>query len=113
LTRSKKENSIVSVTTNGTALANKEVQRICSFYDISLLVSLDGPSKIHDRYRRNIVGRGTFELIKDGLKTLAENYPDYYRKQVSFSITLAPPLNLANIRSFFASEPLFTIFALF
>jgi uncharacterized protein len=40
-------------------------------------ISLDGPKEIHDRYRRDRKGKGTFDQVMRGLKLLQEHKVEY------------------------------------
>ena len=61
-----------SLQTNGTLLTDEW----CKFLkrnDFIVGISLDGPEEIHDRYRRDRKGGGTFGRVMHGLKLLKEN----------------------------------------
>jgi uncharacterized protein len=94
-----------SMTTNGTLL----IPEICKYIrekDFNLMVSLDGPQEVHDRYRVYANGRGTFEKIMKNLRYLKSLDENYYREKVIFSIVSAPPHRLEETRRFFSSDPL-------
>ena len=40
-------------------------------------ISIDGPQEIHDRYRRDRAGKGTFEMVMRGLRLLQKHKVDY------------------------------------
>lgn len=68
-----------SITTNGTLL-NPEIVKFLNDHNFKTMISLDGPEKIHDRYR--VFGnskRGTFNIIKNNIKFIKTNYPEYYK----------------------------------
>ena len=57
--------------TNGTLLTDEW----CAFlkkHNFMVGISLDGPKEIHDRYRRDRKGAGSFDQVMHGLKLLAE-----------------------------------------
>lgn len=64
----------ISLQSNG-LLITREVLDICSMYRTSVAVSIDGPKEIHDKYRLDHRGRGTFERVMQGITTL-ESHPD-------------------------------------
>ncbi|MCU0598202.1 MAG: anaerobic sulfatase maturase [Desulfobacterales bacterium] len=65
-----------SIQTNGTLLTDEW----CSFlkkHHFMVGLSLDGPREIHDRYRRDRKGSGTFDQVMRGLKLLQKHKIDY------------------------------------
>lgn len=65
-----------SIQTNGTLLTD----RWCAFLrenNFTVGLSLDGPREIHDRYRRDREGRGTFDAVMRGLKFLKKHGVEY------------------------------------
>ena len=62
--------------TNGTLLTGEW----CAFlkeHNFMVGLSLDGPQDIHDRYRRDRAGKGTFDRVMRGLRLLQEYQADY------------------------------------
>lgn len=90
----------ISITTNGVKLT-PEMWEYFHDKNISLLVSVDGPPEIHDRYRAFPNGGGSFEKVARNLEWGLKNYPEYYRRNVSFSITLVPPYKFKERSKFF------------
>ena len=65
-----------SLQTNGTLLTDEW----CHFlkqHNFMVGISLDGPRDIHDRYRRDRQGNGTFDLVIRGLRLLQKHNVDY------------------------------------
>jgi len=65
-----------SFQTNGTLLNNEW----CDFlkrHNFMVGISLDGPKEIHDRYRRDPQGRGTFDRVMQGLRLLQKHKVEY------------------------------------
>jgi len=89
-----------SITTNGTLL-HGEILDFLIKNKIGLVISLDGPKDIHDRYRTFPDGRGTFERIFQNLKVIKNREINYYRNYVIYNVTLVPPYNLFKIYEFF------------
>ncbi len=96
----KGKNYHISITTNGIKLTPAMWEY---FHDknISLLISVDGPPEVHDRYRVFPNGGGSFWKIAQNLEWGQEKYPEYYERNVSFSITLVPPYKLKERSKFF------------
>ena len=93
-----------SMTTNGTLLCEK----VCRFLveeGVQVTISLDGPPPVHDRYRVDSKGCGTFRSVWEGIQNLYETDRDYFHKNVSFNVVLAPPIELIQIHEFMADHP--------
>jgi uncharacterized protein len=62
--------------TNGTLLTDEW----CAFlkrHNFMVGISLDGPKEVHDRYRRDRSGKGTFDRAMRGLRLLQKHKVDY------------------------------------
>jgi uncharacterized protein len=65
-----------SLQTNGTLLTDKW----CFFlkkHNFMVGISMDGPREIHDRYRRDRAGNGTFDKVMQGLRLLQKHKVEY------------------------------------
>lgn len=91
------------VTTNGICLKEDFVSFIVE-HDFLLIVSLDGPKNIHDRYRKKVNGENTYDIIINNLKVLKKKYPKYFEKNVSFNAVVAPPYYFDVITDFFSGS---------
>lgn len=99
-----KTNYRFSMTTNGTLL-NKEIISFLVDHDFSMLVSLDGPEYVNDRYRSYKNGGGTFQRILKNLQDIKQSYSEYYSQRVGISCVIAPPYNtLDDILDFFSKD---------
>jgi len=96
----KNEKCRFNITTNGTLL-NKEI--IDFFYNknMTVLISLDGPEEIHNRYRVFPNGNGTFFKIIKNLKDLKNRDERYFQDKISLNVVLAPPYRFDLINDFF------------
>jgi uncharacterized protein len=65
-----------SLQTNGTLL-DAEWCQFLKKHNFMVGISLDGPKDVHDRYRRDRKGKGTFDQVMRGLKLLQEHQIDY------------------------------------
>ena len=57
------------VVTNGT-LIDHDVAAFFLEHGFSVIVSLDGPQEIHDRYRINAQGKGSYARVIEGIRWL-------------------------------------------
>jgi len=65
-----------SLQTNGTLLTDEW----CAFlkkHNFMVGISIDGPREIHDRYRRDKKGDGTFDVVMSGLRLLQKHRVEY------------------------------------
>lgn len=91
------------ITTNAT-LITPEIAEYLTAQDFSVLVSIDGPEDVHDRYRKNRNGKGSFKHTLAGLKLLEEKHRLIKKGFIAVSIVYTPPFSqakLERINSFF------------
>jgi uncharacterized protein len=89
-----------SLQTNGTLL-NDEWCVFLKKNDFMVGISLDGPQDIHDAYRRNRQGKGTFTEVMRGLKLLQKHGVDY---NVLASVARDTARHPSEVYSFLKSE---------
>lgn len=58
--------------TNGTRISDA-LARFLSEYEFSAGISIDGPPRLHDRRRRYVSGRGSFDDVARGIQTLRDH----------------------------------------
>jgi uncharacterized protein len=93
-----------NLTTNA-SLFTKDILDFFIENDFFLMVSLDGPEQINDRYRRFKNGKGTFKRIMKTLKFIKEYNREYYSSRVSISSVLSPPFDkIDEIFDFFSND---------
>lgn len=98
------KNVIFGMTTNGSLLTFDKFDFIVK-NNFNLLVSLDGPKRIHDRNRKYPNQSGTYETIMSNLKKLRTYSSDYY-KEIGFLATVPDPIELKVINEFFKNNEL-------
>jgi uncharacterized protein len=89
-----------SLQTNGTLL-DDEWCRFLKQHDFMVGISLDGPREIHDRYRRDRAGNGTFESVLRGLRLLRNHGVQFNVMASVARETAARPLD---VHRFFKDE---------
>ena len=93
------------MTTNGTLLTDENC-RLLIDNDFGIMISVDGPKSIHDRYRLNVSEKGTYDRIATNLARLQRLDPVYYENNVRFSIVMPPPYDFRAIEEFINYSPL-------
>lgn len=93
--RLKKKNLSFSITTNAT-LITSHITKFFSDEAFGVHVSIDGPQDIHDEYRKDIKGLGSFQRTILGLKDLYDAYSDK-NYLISLSMVYAPPYSMEKI----------------
>ena len=94
---------LFTVTTNGTLLSDEVISTLIEC-DMSLLVSLDGPAKCHDKNRISREDQGTWNTVVANLKRLKRSDPSYYRRKVGFSGIVAPNVNPHDVYLFYRTN---------
>jgi uncharacterized protein len=62
-----------SLTTNATLLT-EEIMAYFDAHHFGISVSIDGPRTVHDRSRRTVGGKGTYDLVSRKVRVLLERY---------------------------------------
>lgn len=89
-----------SLQTNGTLL-DDEWCRFLKKQNFMVGISLDGPKEIHDRYRRDRKGAGTFDKVMQGLRLLQKHKVEY---NVLASVARETALKPLDVYRFFKKE---------
>ena len=84
------------ITTNA-VLMTPEIAEYLMAQDFSVLVSIDGPEDIHDRFRKDRRGRGSFKDTLAGLKLLVEKRRALKKGFIAVSVVYAPPFSQAKL----------------
>jgi uncharacterized protein len=92
-----------NITTNGTIL-DKEIIDFFVENDFKILISLDGPQKIQNRYRISRDGKGSFHRVMENLAFLKQYNSDFFFRNISIYSVLAPPFEFDEIISFFSND---------
>lgn len=95
-----------SLTTNGTLLT-KDVIEYFVKNNISILISLDGPKEINDRYRVFNNGKGTFDRVIKNISQIRKYSREYFSNKVSFNSIICPPYQFDSVIDFFYRKELF------
>jgi uncharacterized protein len=91
-----------NITTNGTIL-NEEIINFLARYDVSLMVSLDGPKEVHDLNRCYGSGRGSFDDVIKNIEFAKKIAPDYVSKKIMFSSVFTEEINFCSVSKFFTN----------
>jgi len=83
------------MTTNGT-LMTPSIARFFSKEGVGIVVSIDGPKDIHDEYRKDRSGHGSFQRSLAALRMLVDAYGGNTSK-LSLSMVYSPPYSHARI----------------
>ncbi|MGX2973979.1 radical SAM protein [Ursidibacter arcticus] len=104
--KTKSENIQFSINTNAYSLTNNQINFLIN-ENVLLQISIDGSKTRHDKYRVNIKGDGTFDKIKNNLKKIYDKSIEYYKNNIVFIATLAPPYQLIELYNLYNSDSLF------
>lgn len=79
---------VYSLSTNGVALTEKVIDWICSFPKFLVNITIDGNKVMHDRNRKTVNGRGSYDTIIKNLTLFKKKYPIKYDNNVRFLATV-------------------------
>lgn len=87
-----------SFTTNGVLMTKIMAEELARIEKINILFSIDGPKEIHDLYRRNAEGKGSFEEALRGLRYVVEAFGEKAKDTVYISMVYAPPYSTEKLQ---------------
>ena len=93
-----------SVTTNASMLKDDAILLYLIDRDFHLNLSFDGLN--HDLYRKNIVGEKTASVVLDVIERIADISRNNLLKNVTLSMTLAPPYSMLENAAYIMNHPL-------
>lgn len=96
----------LSLNTNAYNLTNTLIETFVR-NDVELHISIDGPKEVHNKYRVNIQGKGTFDRVMENLLKIKSADGEYFSRKVSFIATMAPPYRIDLLKSLFESSDSF------
>lgn len=99
------EKPLLSVTTNAICLEDDNVLDFLVDNNFLMNISFDGP--VQDIVRVDMEGRGTFKRLMNIIEKISKKYPDFYRENIGFNVTVTPASDLPATVKFFHTDPLF------
>lgn len=84
-----------TITTNAT-LVTPSIAKYLRDEEFGVLVSIDGPQDVHDDYRKDLYGVGSFERTLTGLRTLYDVFGQD-KSRLSISMVYGPPYSRERI----------------
>jgi uncharacterized protein len=89
----------ISIQTNGILITN-ELLDICSKFQASVAVSIDGPKNVHDQWRVSHTGAGTFDDVVKGYEIL-KNHADHHFLNAGLLAVIDPFSDPKEVYAFF------------
>lgn len=80
-----------AITTNLVLMTKEIAEYIASIDDFVVTCSLDGPKEIQNEYRKFPDGTGSFDVVMQGLKNIADALGDKISSRLTFSMVVNPP----------------------
>jgi uncharacterized protein len=93
-----------SITTNATLL-DKKIAEFLKDSNFNVLVSLDGPQSMHDRYRVYPDGVGSYCNTTRGLRTLLDVFPQEAHGKIGLSMVVPSSDWFATLEELWETEP--------
>ena len=95
---------VFSLTTNAIALKQEHLDFFIK-HDFNILISLDGPSEIHNKFRRfKETGKPTFSAVENAVKMINEQAPRYFQNRVKFNPVIVNYSDLPIVLDYFYNE---------
>lgn len=95
-------------TTNLTLLTKEMIDYFKTVKDIDIVCSIDGPKELHDMFRKDGKGKGTFEKVIHNFKLLLDQfYCMQEQRTLSINCVMTPPYKkskLFQVKDFFYRE---------
>ncbi|URZ01769.1 radical SAM protein [Clostridium felsineum] len=88
---------VFSMTSNLTLMTPEIAAYLSSVEKLTILCSIDGPEEIHDSYRKDINGDGTFKRAIRGLKYLIDAFGEKASKAISINMVFTPPYSIEKV----------------
>jgi len=88
-----------SFTTNAVLMTKEIAEELAQYENFSILVSIDGPREVHDLYRVDVSGKGTFDRTLRGLRYLVEAFGERAEKCIILSMVYGPPYSFEKLES--------------
>lgn len=77
-----------SLSTNGLALTENVIDWICSYPKFVVNVTIDGDKIMHDKHRKTLSGKGSYDIILKNLELFKTKYPNEYNSRIRFLSTV-------------------------
>lgn len=77
-----------SLSTNGLALTESNIDWICGHENFLVNITIDGDQAMHDAHRKTVGGTGSFNIIINNLRKFREKYPEQYVRRINFLSTV-------------------------
>lgn len=84
------------ISTNG-VLFSEEIIEWCVAHQIKLFISIDGTQSYHDKCRRDINGKSSYDKVYQAIKYLYTNYQQYFMSHIEFMMTLSDLMDIKQI----------------
>lgn len=88
-----------AITTNATLLTEDVLDYLVENKFI-LTISMDGPREVHDKNRRFLDGKGSFDIVMDNLHLFYQKYPNEI-KNITISMVISPETSYAAVARLF------------
>lgn len=88
-----------SISSNGLLLNEQIFQWLSDNPHVKIVVTLNGP--YHDRFRKDIKGKGSLNIIMNHVQALKENFPAIFESQISFIANYFSFTEIEEIRKFY------------
>ena len=89
------------ITTNATLLDQEKISFLSSHH-FKMTISLDGPRELHDKNRKLMSGKGSFDKVMKNIQLIQKHYPDYM-KEIMFNCVVDGQGDYGCLNEFFTN----------
>ena len=94
------------MTTNGLMLNNPTIKRFLENHNFQVVISLDGPQILNDRYRIDKAGDGAYSRVIENIKKWYKETPAYVKDKIVINAVKAPPIYMKALDDYFKDFPI-------
>ncbi len=94
-----------SLSTNGLALTESVIDWLASFEHFLVNVTIDGNKMMHDKCRKTITGKGSYDTIIKNLELFKRKYPSIFDQRVRFLSTVYSWNDVKQLAKVWDDEP--------
>ena len=94
-----------SLSTNGLALTENVIDWLATFDKFFVNVTIDGNKDMHDRCRKTLARKGSYDMIIKNLELFKSKYPSFFKENIRFLSTVYSWSEVKKLAEIWDNEP--------